>query len=165
MNYIILNGVKSNAINGLLIQTLPPISKPLMRTQIDKIDGRNGDIVTPLGYSACDKSFEIGLCSNYSIDDVMAFFDSQGAVNFSNEDDKYYNYQIIHQIDFERLIRFKTASVTMHMQPFKYSLVDKSKSFIIDGTRSNLVIRNNGNTISKPAITIYGFGTIKLSLN
>lgn len=64
----------------------------------------------------------------------MAFFDSQGTVTFSNKDNKYYNYQIIHQIDFERFIRFKTASVTMHMQSFKYSLVDKLKSFTIDGT-------------------------------
>ena len=49
MNYIILNGVNSNTITGLLIQELPPISKPLMRTQIDQIDGRDGDIVTKLG--------------------------------------------------------------------------------------------------------------------
>ena len=49
-NYIILNGKKSTDINGLLIQSLPPISKPKIRTQIEEIDGRDGDIVTKLGY-------------------------------------------------------------------------------------------------------------------
>ena len=44
MNYVILNGVKSTTIKGLLIQSLPPISKPLMRTSIEEIDGRDGDI-------------------------------------------------------------------------------------------------------------------------
>ncbi len=117
MNYIVLNGVKSNTINSLLIQTLPPIVKPQIRTQIDEIDGRDGDIVTPLGYAAYDKSFDIRLCGDYNVDEVIAFFDSSGTATFSNEEDKYYNYQIVGQIDFERLLRFKSATVTMHVQP------------------------------------------------
>lgn len=139
MNYIILNGIKSNSINGLLIQSLPPIVKPMIRTQIDEIDGRDGDIVTPLGYSAYDKSFNIGLYGDYDVDEVIAFFDSQGTVTFSNESDKFYNYQIIDQIDFEKLLRFKTATVTMHVQPFKYSLVDKLKSYTIDPQLINFI--------------------------
>ena len=71
MNYIILNGVNSNTITGLLIQELPPISKPLMRTQIDQIDGRDGDIVTKLGYGTVDKELSIGLHGNYDIDAVI----------------------------------------------------------------------------------------------
>ena len=58
-NYIILNGQISTNITGLLIQSLPPISKPKIRTQIEEIDGRDGDIVTPLGYSAYDKEISI----------------------------------------------------------------------------------------------------------
>lgn len=125
MNYVILNGVKSNTVKGLLIQSLPPISKPLMRTEVEEIDGRDGDIVTKLGYSAYDKEMSIGLYGNYNVDDVIQFFDSAGTVTFSNEPDKYYNYEILEQIDFERLIRFKTATVTFHVQPFKYSAVDQ----------------------------------------
>lgn len=124
MNYVILNGVKSTTIKGLLIQSLPPISKPLIRTSVEEIDGRDGDIVTKLGYSAYDKQMEIGLFGDYNVDEVIQFFSSEGTVIFSNEPDKYYNYEIINQIDFERLIRFKTATVTFHVQPFKYSAVD-----------------------------------------
>lgn len=123
MNYCILNGKKSNTVKGLLIQSLPPISKPLMRTQVEQIDGRDGDIVTKLGYAAYDKQMSIGLYGNYDVDDVIAYFDSAGTVTFSNEPDKRYDYQIIQQIDFERLLRFKQATVTFHVQPFKYSAV------------------------------------------
>lgn len=124
MNYIELNGVRSNSITGLMIQSLPPISKPLIRTQVEEIDGRDGDIVTKLGYSAYNKEVLIGLRGNFDVDDVIKYFDSEGIVTFSNEPDKYYHYQIIEQIDFERLVRYRTATVVFHVQPFKYSTTE-----------------------------------------
>lgn len=125
MNYVVLNGVKSTTVKGLLIQSLPPITKPQMRTSTQTIDGMDGDIVTKLGYSAYDKELTIGLYGDYDIDDVIRYFDSEGDVVFSNELDKYYHYQIIQQINYERLIRFRTAKVKMHVQPFKYDAVDR----------------------------------------
>lgn len=163
-NYIILNGISSNTITGLLISSLPPITKPLMRSNIETIDGRDGDIVTKLGYSAYDKKIKIGLYGDFDIDDVITFFNGEGQVIFSNEQDKYYNYQILDQIDYERLLRFKTADITLHCQPFKYSSVEGVKTFEITNETS-INIRNNGNYISKPIITITGTGTINLSLN
>lgn len=162
MNYVILNGKKSTDIKGLLIQSLPPISKPLMRTEIEEIDGRDGDIVTKLGYSAYNKEMSIGLFGNYDVNSVISFFDSEGIVTFSNEPDKYYRYQIIEQIDFERLIRFKTAVVTFHVQPFKYSSVDNKftllkQFFSFDSyteTKNNIALSaQNG------VITITGTGS------
>ena len=163
-NYIELNGQSSNEIIGLLIQQLPPISKPKMRTQVDEIDGRAGDIVTQLGFSAYDKTVEIGLYSNFDIDDVITYFNGSGKVVFSNEPDKYYNYQILDQIDYERLIRFRTAKVKFHVQPFKYSAVEGVLKFT-SFTNDEITVNNNGNYISKPIITITGSGTINLSLN
>ena len=134
-NYIILNGNNSNEITGLLIQSLPPITKPLIRTTIEEIDGRDGDIVTNLGYSAYDKEISIGLYGDYDVDEVIKYFhdNQKGQVVFSNEDDKYYNYEIINQIDFERLIRFKTATVTLHCQPFKYD--EDEEQIQVDATQ------------------------------
>lgn len=146
-NYIILNGTNSNTITGLLIQELAPISKPLMRTEIEEIDGRDGDIITPLGFSAYDKEITIGLYGSFDINEVIAFFNSEGTVIFSNEPDKYYNYTIYQQIDFERLVRFKTATVTLHCQPFKYGTTGESQSFgdgsTVSGTGSNIVLENS----------------------
>ena len=163
-NYLILNGNISTNIQGLLIQSLPPISKPKIRTQIEEIDGRDGDIITTLGYSAYDKEISIGLYGDFDINEVIEFFNSKGTVIFSNEEDKYYNYQIIEQIDFERLIRFRTAKVKMHVQPFKYSAEDNSRIFNITDETS-IQIRNVGNIYSKPKIIITGSGNIEISLN
>ena len=77
-NYIILNGNISTNVKGLLISTLPPISKPKMRTQVEEIDGRNGDIITRLGYSAYDKTFNIGLYDDFDINEVIEYFSRIG---------------------------------------------------------------------------------------
>lgn len=163
-NYIILNGVNSNTLTGLLISKLPPITKPKQRTQTEEIDGRDGDIVTTLGYGAYDKSIDIGLYGDFDIEDIMTYFNSKGTVTFSNEEDKYYNYQIVDQIDFDRLIRFKTAKVKMHVQPFKYSSVEGTRTYNIT-SEEEITINNSGNYVSKPVISITGSGTINLSVN
>lgn len=161
MNSVTLNGISSSTITGLLIQELPPISKPLVRTQIDVIDGRDGDIVTRLGYSAYDKEMSIGLHGSYNINDVINFFASEGNVTFSNEPDKYYRYQILEQIDFERLVRFRTATVSMHVQPYKYSATEQPKS-VPSGTTT---VVNSGNVVSRPTLSIRGTGTVTVTLN
>lgn len=160
MNTVILNGVNSNTITGLLIQSLPAISKPQMRVEVEEIDGRDGDIVTKLGYAAYEKEVEIGLHGNFDINQVIEFFSTEGEVIFSNEPDKIYRYALYDQIDYERLIRFRTATVSFHVQPFKYS-TEADQTI----TSSGATVTNSGNVESKPTVTITGSGTITFTLN
>lgn len=158
INYIELNGEKSTNVKGLMIQSLPPITKPKMRTSNATIDGRDGDVVTKLGYSAYDKQLSIGLHGDFDVDDAIAFFDSEGEVVFGNEPDKYYRYQILDQIDFERLVRFRTAKVKMHVQPFKYDAVDKTFDIV------NQFLHVKDSTASKFGITVTSSdGSIRVS--
>ena len=165
--YIIINGKSSMEVMGLMISDLPPISKPLMRVTAEEIDGRDGDIVTPLGFSAYDKEISIGLHGQYDIDDVIDFFNQSGKITFSNEPDKFYKFAQYNGIDFEKLIRYKTASVAFHVQPFKYSLNESEKAFDFSSsaTSGELSIRNNGNYVSRPQIKLTGSGTVNLSIN
>lgn len=159
MNYIILNGIKSTSIKGLLIQELPPISKPQIRVETETIDGRDGDIITKLGYSAYDKNLSIGLHGDYNVDDIIKYFDSEGDVVFSNELDKYYRYQIVDNIDFERLIRFKTATVKIHVQPFKYDAVDReiiAENQLVDFKPWSSAKNSLAMTAANGAITVNG---------
>ena len=159
-DYVKINGTSSLTITGLAISKLPSVTKPLIRTQIEEIDGRDGDIVTKLGYGAYDKELEIGLYGNFNIDNVIKFFNSSGKITFSNEDDKYYNFEILDQIDFEKLLKFKTASINIHCQPFKYPINETPISLSVgDNT-----ITNNGNIYSRPTLKIKGTGTIGVSL-
>lgn len=163
MAYIVINGKSSETIKGLLIQSLPPITKPKMRTDSIEIDGRDGDIVTELGYSAYDKTIKIGLFDKFRIDDIIAYFTSKGSIIFSNEPDKYYNFSMLDQIDFNKLIRFKTADVNFHIQPYKYSVTQGEK--VITPDSNSFTINNSGNTVALPTVNIVGSGVINIYLN
>ena len=155
INYIIINGTNSNTINGLGINELPPISKPPLRVQTEEIDGRDGDISTNLGYGAYDKTISIGLFgTGYDINEVISFFNGEGTVVFSNEPDKYYKYKIINQIDYEALLKFKSATITFHCQPFKYPLEETPLEIEYeyieqDGVESATMNNTNGGTSLK----------------
>lgn len=161
---ITINGVSSTTIRGLLITALAPISKPAQRALVDVIDGRAGDVITPLGFAAYDKPVTIALTKGYDIDEVIKFFNSEGVVTFSNEPDKYYNFAIYEQIDFERLIRFKTATVIFHVQPYKYANNENPLNFAITSGEP-VTVKNSGNTDSKPVLIVTGEGVVDLDIN
>lgn len=161
-DYIIINGVNSLSIKGLAITKLPSIYKPIMRTEIEEIDGRNGDIITELGYGAYNKELTIGLFGDYDIDEIIAFFNQKGTIIFSNENDKVYNFDIVDQIEFEKLIKFRSATINIHCQPFKYPL---SETPIEVEYENEAIINNDGNIYSKPLIDLEGTGLVTIYLN
>ena len=159
-DYIIINGTNSLTIPGLAIKTLPPISKPGIRVMREEIDGRNGDINTHLGYGAYDKAIEVGLFGTFDINQVINFFNSSGTITFSDEPDKAYNFQILDRIDFAKLIKFRTATLNIHCQPFKYPTSETAVTL----ASGNNTITNQGNIYSKPVLVISGTGTIGVTI-
>ena len=150
-DYVIINGVSSKTKTGLAINILPPITKPEMRTLVEEIDGRDGDIITKLGYSAYDKTIEIGLFGNgYDVDDIIAFFNKEGTIVFSNEPTKYYNFTLVDSFDIERLLQFKTSTITFHCQPFKYEVGETPKEIEYDyvsGEETEITLNNTMNAL------------------
>lgn len=145
--YVKINGVSSLTIPGLAIRELPSISKTLMRNQKETIDGRDGDLITELGYSAYDKTLQIGLFGTYDINQIIAFFNQKGTIVFSDEDDKYYNFTILDQIDYDRLVKFRTASVRIHCQPFKYPVSEtpiEIEAEYVTATGEDITLNNTG---------------------
>lgn len=164
MSYIKFKGIDSRTIQGLLICELPPISKPQMRTIATEVEGKDGDIIDEIGYSSYDKVINIGLTRNYDINQIIKYFSGSGDLIMSNEEDKVYKASIYSQIDYNKLLKFRTANVKFHVQPFKY-LLDET---IVDEEITNqesIQVTNQGLEKSKPIITIYGTGIITLSIN
>ena len=135
-----------------------------MRSRIDTIDGRDGSTVTELGFEAYTKSVKIGLTRNYDVNNIIQWLNGDGNIQFSNEPDKYYRVKVLDQIDFEKLLKFKTATVNFYTQPFKYSATERTRTIVTTGLVST-EIRNSGNYFSKPTIKFTGTGTINVSIN
>lgn len=161
--WVLINDMPSYGVDGLIIMSLPPITKPKMRYSSEEIDGRDGDIITTLGYQAYDKTVNIGLHGNFDVDKVIDFFADQGYVTFSNEPDKEYDFIQLESIDFERLVRYRTADVKLHVQPYKRSRVHLPKVF--EGSTAQAVVTNEGNTMAAPMYLIKGSNSVSLSLD
>ena len=162
MNYVKFNDIDSRTIQGLLISELPPISKPKMRIKETEIDGVDGSFIEELGYETYDKTLVIGLRGKYDIDEVIEYFTGEGTMVFSNEPDKYYKVRIIGQVDYERLLRFKTAKIKMKVQPYKYLYKEPKQEF--EKPVGSIILVNNGLETSKPIIHIIGSGTIEFKM-
>ena len=163
MNYIIWKNQDSRDIKGLLISELPPITKPQMRAKETVIDGVDGSIIEELGYESYDKTIAIGLKIGADLDKVMEFFTGNGEIIFSNEPERYYIARIIKSIDYMRLLRYKVATVTFRVQPFKYNRVEVARQATSE--RTSMIVENIGNHTAKPLITIKGTGTVELTVN
>ena len=164
MANLIWKGINSSTIKGLIICELPPITKPKMRTSITKIDGRDGDVIEELGYESYTKNISIGLAKDYEVDEIIKYFTGVGTLIMSNEPNKVYNCRIIEKIDYEKLLRFKIATVKFHTQPYKY-LKDEPMIDLTITTQTSVQVENKGLEISKPIITLTGSGTVELAVN
>ena len=135
--HVIINGVSSETLQGVQVLSLPPITKPRMRTSVAVIDGRPGDIVTRLGYEAYNRKIQILLHHDYDLNAISAFFNTSGKIIFSNEPDMEYEFETIDAFSFERAVQYKTADITFHVQPYKLSASEQSET----GEVSTLVDR------------------------
>ena len=161
MNKVIWKGIDSSEIKGLMICELPPITKPGMRIKEEVIDGVDGSTYEELGYESYDKQLLIALTNDFDINEVIKYFTGEGNVVFSNEPDKYYRGRIIEQVDYERLLRYRTATVKFKIQPYKYEFNEN----VVVLTKSGTTVKNKGLETSKPKLTINGTGTIEFILN
>jgi len=164
LNYVVYNGVNSNTIPGLIIQELPPIIKPKLRTEITEIDGLDGSLIENLGYESYEKILKIGITPEANIDAINWYFSGSGEIVFSNEPEKYYKCSFLESLEYERLVTFKECEVSIYVQPFKYLLDEPIVDITID-TETSIDVTNQGYIESKPIFTFYGSGIIEISIN
>lgn len=146
---------------GVTLTGLPPFTKPPKRYNKYDVIGKDGAEYVEQGYTSYQKPLSIGIKDVSRINDIMDWLNGSGMLTISNEPDKYYLAKIFDQIDYNHLVRFGEATVTLEVQPFKYA-VDND---IITVTESSYTINNDGNVSCMPTLTIYGSGNISVLLD
>ena len=158
MDNFIFKDISSENFN-IIVNSLPPISKPTMRVQETIIDGVDGSLIEELGYESYEKKIKITITKN-NVDEIIKWLNGEGNLVLSNESDKYYKANVIGQINFERLMKYLPTEVTFRVQPFKYKLNEESIELTESGSVNNLGLEK-----SKPIIKIVGSGNVEFLVN
>ena len=111
MAEIIWKNKSSKEVAGLIITETPPITKPKMKVNKIEIDGRDGDIIEKIGYESYTKNIGIGLTKNFNIDEVIKYFTGEGELIISDEPNKVYIASIYEDVDYEKLLTMKKATI------------------------------------------------------
>lgn len=156
MSYFIFKDIHSDDMN-ITVESLPSIVKPPKRYDIIEIDGRDRVDIEVLGYKAYEKMVMIGFKNECDIWQAIDWLDGQGSLILSNELDKYYDAYVLEQIDFERTLRFRKASVSFLVQPYKHATGEEETT--------SRVVFNRGNVEARPIMTIYGNGAVDVLIN
>lgn len=164
MAEIIWKNKSSKEIEGLIITETPPITKPKMKVNKIEIDGRDGDIIEKVGYESYTKNIGIGLTRNFDIDEVIKYFTGEGELIISDEPNKVYVASIYDDVDYEKLLTMKKATIKFHVQPFKY-LKGESKVSLNVTTQKSVSVTNKGLEVSKPILVLEGSGVVEIAVN
>lgn len=164
MAEIIWKNKSNKEFEGLIITNLPPITKPKMKVNKVEIEGRDGDIIENLGYESYTKNVGIGLTRNFDIDAIIKYFTGSGELILSDEPNKVYIASIYDDVDYEKLLLVRKATVKFHVQPYKY-LKNENKVIQNITTQTKVYVINQGLEIAKPIIKLYGTGKVEIAIN
>lgn len=145
---------------GMIINKLPPITKPKKKTETVEIDGLNGDVTIDNGYAAYDKQVQVTFMKFPDIDKLNSWLTGSGQLVLSNEPDKYYDTEVFGEVEIEREKSVYTATITFHVQPYKH-LVNGA---VFTGVNS-VTVYNEGIEDSLPVIKITGSGDVEVKID
>lgn len=111
---------------SVLLQTTPTRIKPAMRVNTYNVDGRDGNIVEKLGYDAYYIPLQIVVADKSKIDSVVTWLNGEGKLVLYDERDRYYDANIISEVDYTLLRLWGKATVQFLVQPYKHA-VEPSK--------------------------------------
>ncbi len=162
MPFFIFNNINSQDI-GIIVNKLPPISKPERSYEEINVPGRNGTLYID---NKCYKSFpyEITctLMQDSNIRNISQWLNGSGKLIISTETDKSYNVIIKNQIDFEQTYRVCNEFVVIFdVEPIAHSIKEKELIF----TKETQFIIKESTYMIKPYIKVNGSGIITLTLN
>lgn len=159
MGYFLFNGIKSTDM-GIIVSELPSITKPPKLYEKYDVQGAEKSIIYDLGYQSYTKQMTIGLKSTADVNLIMSWLSGSGKFITSDEPDKYYYVQFLDQQNYEKLARFRQATITMLCQPYKYKVSEVALAFT--GSKT---ISNTGNTPTRPTLKLYGTGNASCTFN
>ena len=161
--FFIFNKVSSKE-KGILVNNLPPISKPEKNYEEVEIPGRNGKLYIDNNcYNTFLYTITCTLMPGSNIREISRWLNGSGKLILSTELDKEYEVIIKDQIDYEQTYRIcNSFQVNFEVQPIANGTTTKILN--ITNNNSKITIKESTYYI-KPYIKITGSGNITLTIN
>lgn len=161
--FFIFNKINSKE-KGILVNNLPPISKPERKYEEIEIPGRNGKLYIDNNcYNTFLYTITCTLMPGSNIREISRWLNGNGKLIISTELDKEYDAIIKDQIDYEQVYRVcNSFEVNFEIQPIAISTFEKIINIIKNNTK--LTIKESTYLI-KPYFKITGSGDITLTIN
>lgn len=161
----IWNGITSASM-GLVINALPPITRPKERTTQITIPGRAGDLTMVDGednYEPYTKKITVSCRNEYVTETLLDWLRGEGELILFGEEMFVYQARIAGEISFSRIgSAVSQAVIPFYCQPFKRARFPETQIFTAS---DGLEIRNPGNIASKPKLTISGSGALSILIS
>lgn len=120
------------------------VAKSSQRVETIRIDGRDGAIYNPLGYSNINIRVRLQILDNSKLDEVLAWLDGEGKFEY---EDRITTARFYNDISPQRRATIKFANLRFIRDPFWYK---KNDEFVIVTTE----VENEGNISSRPIIRL-----------
>lgn len=148
---------------GVIVEEIPPITKPKKRFTQYTIPGRNGVLNIDEGtYEPFALSLKCHFREdNADIDELKSLFDGYGKLSLDGE--RYYYGIINNNIPFEEVQHFRKFVLPFMLNPIAKSIEVFTET--IDTTNPTNYIEVGGNTITYPTITIQATGDVIIRIN
>ena len=157
-------GIRSQQMY-LLVESVPPITRPSVRYQSVQLPGRAGELILMEGtdvYEPYVREVRAMPMPNANIHDILDWLRGDGYVSFSNEPKREQYARALDQIDFVHAFAQQREGIIRFMcDPFKRQIPEESS---ITFNAQSPVITNPGDVIAWPDLTISGTGSIAVSI-
>lgn len=159
MENFTFKGISSTTM-GVVMSDEWIATKATRRYETTEIDGMDGAIITPKGYSLVEKNVECTLLNRKRLNDVVAWLDGSGVLELGG---RYRNAQIYGEINYANLgANRNTFTIPFILEPFWY----RDEGYMLYATsQEDGVCVNEGNVESKPIVKIVGTGVSTISIN
>lgn len=160
--FFIFNNINSKE-KGILVNNLPPISKPERNYEELEIPGRNGKLyIDDESYNTFMYTITCTLMPDSNIREISKWLNGTGKLILCTELDKMYDVLIKDQIDYEQTYRIcNQFEVNFEVQPIVKSVEKKE----INLTKEDSIIIQESTYQIKPYLKIFGNGNITLTIN
>jgi predicted phage tail component-like protein len=159
--YFVFKGIDSRDYS-IVENTLPPIQTAKEDGEFLKVPGRDGYLFQEHGSLApIEKEMEITLKDLSRLSEIKTWLRGSGNLVLSSEPNVFYKARLSGPIDFKRLLYLRTAKLKFVCQPYGY--LESGLTLQTITIPGNIV--NHGTADSRPIITVFGSGSITLTVN